>query len=126
MTLPSGSRTKSAAGRVPDRVRMPRARLRGCEILDLQRNVRDARMRQASIKMLVADRSAVVRHFAEHGWVVVDAVPEAARGRLAAWVDEIAALPDSTGPDSTGVLQHREARHLATSFHRYCLNHPRA
>jgi hypothetical protein len=53
---------------------------------------------------VVADRSAVVRHFTEHGWVVVDAVPEAARGRLATWVDEIAALPDSSG-----VLQHREA-----------------
>ncbi len=46
----------------------------------------------------------MVRHFREHGWVVVDALPLRARSQLAAWVDEIAALPESAG-----VLQHREA-----------------
>jgi ectoine hydroxylase-related dioxygenase (phytanoyl-CoA dioxygenase family) len=51
-----------------------------------------------------ADRSTEVRHFREHGWVVVDALPWRARSQLAAWVDEIAALPESVG-----VLQHREA-----------------
>jgi 2-aminoethylphosphonate dioxygenase len=51
-----------------------------------------------------ADQSSEVRHFREHGWVVVDALPLRARSQLAAWVDEVAALPESTG-----VLQHREA-----------------
>ena len=44
------------------------------------------------------------QHFREHGWVVVDALPWRARSELAAWVDEIAALPEAVG-----VLQHREA-----------------
>jgi ectoine hydroxylase-related dioxygenase (phytanoyl-CoA dioxygenase family) len=43
-------------------------------------------------------------HFSEHGWVVVDAVPPDARAALARWADEVAALPETTG-----VLQHREA-----------------
>jgi len=46
----------------------------------------------------------VVKHFREHGWVVVDALPVRARSQLAAWVDEVATLPESAG-----VLQHREA-----------------
>jgi hypothetical protein len=51
-----------------------------------------------------SDVDGAVRHFAEHGWAVVDAVPAAAAALLPAWVDEVAALPDATG-----VLQHREA-----------------
>ena len=44
-----------------------------------------------------------VEHFAENGWVVVDVLPDSTRALLAAWSDEVAALPESTG-----VLQHRE------------------
>jgi hypothetical protein len=49
------------------------------------------------------DLDAAAREFAERGWVVVDAVPPAAKAQLAAWVDEVAALPDSSG-----VWHHRE------------------
>lgn len=44
-----------------------------------------------------------VRHFATQGWVVVDVLPASTRASLAAWSDEVAALPESVG-----VLQHRE------------------
>jgi ectoine hydroxylase-related dioxygenase (phytanoyl-CoA dioxygenase family) len=44
-----------------------------------------------------------VRHFATHGWVVVDVLPASTRALLTAWSDEVAALPESAG-----VLQHRE------------------
>ncbi len=44
-----------------------------------------------------------VRHFAVQGWVVVDVLPPSTRASLAAWSDEVAALPESAG-----VLQHRE------------------
>jgi ectoine hydroxylase-related dioxygenase (phytanoyl-CoA dioxygenase family) len=50
------------------------------------------------------DLEASSRHFAEHGWVVVNAVPPATRARLSTWADEVAALSDASG-----VLQHREA-----------------
>jgi hypothetical protein len=50
------------------------------------------------------DLDDAVRHFAEHGWAVVDAVRPATVAQLPAWVDEVAGLPDTTG-----VLQHREA-----------------
>ena len=53
---------------------------------------------------MVADRDAIVDHFAEHGWVVVDAVPTSARAEFGAWADDVAALPDECG-----VLHHREA-----------------
>jgi len=46
----------------------------------------------------------VIRHFAEHGWVVADLIPPFARARLGEWVDEVAVLPDASG-----VLHHREA-----------------
>jgi 2-aminoethylphosphonate dioxygenase len=44
------------------------------------------------------------RHYAELGWVVVDALSSSERVELAGWVDDIAARPDGAG----GVLQHRE------------------
>jgi hypothetical protein len=44
------------------------------------------------------------RHFAEHGWVVVDALSPVEQRGLGSWVDEVAALPDGAG----GVLQHFE------------------
>jgi ectoine hydroxylase-related dioxygenase (phytanoyl-CoA dioxygenase family) len=50
------------------------------------------------------DLDGAAAHFAEHGWVMVDAVPPAARAALARWADEVAAFPESSG-----VLQHREA-----------------
>jgi hypothetical protein len=43
------------------------------------------------------------RHFAKRGWVVVDVLPPSTRALLAAWADEVAALPDASG-----VMQHRE------------------
>jgi Phytanoyl-CoA dioxygenase (PhyH) len=51
-----------------------------------------------------SELDAATTHFREHGWVVVDALSPPARGGLARWADEVAALPDATG-----VLQHREA-----------------
>jgi hypothetical protein len=48
---------------------------------------------------------ALVRHFAERGWVVVDALDASTVVALPHWVDEVAALADGEG----GVLQHREA-----------------
>jgi hypothetical protein len=50
------------------------------------------------------DRAGAIRHFNEHGWVVVDAVEPALATALPSWVDEVASLPDGTG----GVLQHFE------------------
>jgi hypothetical protein len=44
------------------------------------------------------------RHFAAHGWVVVDALSPDDQRDLGSWVDEVAALPDGDG----GVLQHFE------------------
>jgi hypothetical protein len=49
------------------------------------------------------DLDAAVRHFVEHGWVLVDALPGAVVSQLPGWVDEIAALTDASG-----VLQHHE------------------
>ena len=44
-----------------------------------------------------------VGHFAARGWVVVDLLTDSTRALLPTWVEEVAALPESTG-----VLQHRE------------------
>jgi hypothetical protein len=44
-----------------------------------------------------------VRHFATHGWVIVDALTPSTQALLASWADEVAAMPESSG-----VLQHRE------------------
>jgi hypothetical protein len=52
----------------------------------------------------VHERSELVEHFRELGWVAVDAVSPAAARALAGWVDEIAALADGTD----GILQHFE------------------
>ena len=51
-----------------------------------------------------ADRADAIRHFAERGWVAVDAIEPALAASLPRWVDEVASLPD--GVD--GVLQHFE------------------
>jgi hypothetical protein len=50
------------------------------------------------------DRAGTIRHFEEHGWVVVDALEPSVAKALPNWVDEIASLPDGAG----GVLQHYE------------------
>jgi hypothetical protein len=46
---------------------------------------------------------ASAQHFAEHGWVLVDSLDQTQQAHLSAWVDEVTALPDSSG-----VLQYRE------------------
>jgi hypothetical protein len=46
---------------------------------------------------------AAAREFATRGWVVLDLLPRSTRALLAAWADDVAALPESTG-----VLQHHE------------------
>jgi hypothetical protein len=51
-----------------------------------------------------ADRVALVHHFHECGWVIVDAVEPDTTELLPGWVDEVASLPDGEG----GVLQHFE------------------
>ncbi len=80
----------------------------GCTLAHRSRErtgfARGATASLSTVIRVAADESAILQHFAEHGWVVVDAIPASARRRLGRWVDEIAALPDSTG-----VLQHREA-----------------
>jgi len=50
------------------------------------------------------ERDALVGHFTEKGWVVVDALDAVDADTLVGWVDEVAALPDGSG----GVLQHFE------------------
>jgi ectoine hydroxylase-related dioxygenase (phytanoyl-CoA dioxygenase family) len=50
------------------------------------------------------DLDAAAGHFAEHGWVMVDVLPPDVVARLPRWVDEVAALSETTG-----VLQHHEA-----------------
>ncbi|MDQ1429676.1 MAG: 2-aminoethylphosphonate dioxygenase [Actinomycetota bacterium] len=54
--------------------------------------------------MTVRDLERASRHFAEHGWAVVDALSPDEQRDLGRWVDEVAALPDGAG----GVLQHSE------------------
>jgi hypothetical protein len=51
-----------------------------------------------------ADRDALVRHFADEGWVVVDALDATDIDALPSWVDAVSELPDGVG----GVLQHHE------------------
>ena len=53
--------------------------------------------------MTLPDLGCAAREFAVRGWVVVDAVPPAAKEQLARWADEVAGLPDSAG-----VWHHRE------------------
>jgi Phytanoyl-CoA dioxygenase (PhyH) len=53
--------------------------------------------------MAAPDLDAAARRFAERGWVLVDVLPPSTRAHLAAWVDDVAALPEASG-----VLQHRE------------------
>jgi ectoine hydroxylase-related dioxygenase (phytanoyl-CoA dioxygenase family) len=50
------------------------------------------------------DLDDAVRHFAEYGWVIVDALPRSVVAQLPVWADEVAALPEATG-----VLRHLEA-----------------
>lgn len=50
------------------------------------------------------DRTGMIEHFREHGWVAVEALDATAAGALSGWVDEVAALAD--GAD--GLLQHFE------------------
>jgi len=52
----------------------------------------------------VSDRAALVQHFQERGWVIVDALVPATAARVPKWVNEIAALADG----EHGVLQHFE------------------
>ena len=42
------------------------------------------------------DLDAAVGHFAEHGWVLVDALPPTVAAELPGWVDEVAALADAS------------------------------
>jgi hypothetical protein len=51
-----------------------------------------------------AERVALLAHFHERGWVIVDAVDPATVELLSGWVDEVASLPNQEG----GVLQHFE------------------
>ena len=44
-----------------------------------------------------------VQQFETRGWVVLDVLPRSTHALLAAWADEVAALPESSG-----VLQHHE------------------
>ena len=50
----------------------------------------------------IADASAEVTHFIEHGWVLTRSHPNP--DQVARWVDEVAAWPDADGP----WLHHRE------------------
>jgi Phytanoyl-CoA dioxygenase (PhyH) len=50
------------------------------------------------------DRTGMIEHFREHGWVAVEALDPTQTAALAGWVDEVATLPDG----SDGVLQHFE------------------
>src|ERR1700675_3190840 len=50
------------------------------------------------------ERTGMIEHFRDHGWVAVEAVRHADATALAGWVDEVAALPDGHG----GILQHFE------------------
>ena len=55
--------------------------------------------------MTVAGLRRAAQHFAEHGWVAVDALSPIEQVDLGAWVDEVAARPHG---DGGGVLQHFE------------------
>ena len=52
----------------------------------------------------VTDLARASRHFAEHGWVAVDALAPIEQAALTEWVDEIAVRPDG----DEGILQHFE------------------
>ena len=52
----------------------------------------------------VSDRAALVHHFHERGWVIIDAIEPVTAAKLPEWVDEVAALADG----ERGVLQHFE------------------
>ena len=52
----------------------------------------------------VSDRVALVHHFHERGWVIIDAIEPATAAHVSGWVDEVAALADG----ERGVLQHFE------------------
>jgi hypothetical protein len=52
----------------------------------------------------VSDRAALVRHFHERGWVIIDAIGPATAASVPEWVDDVAALADG----ERGVLQHFE------------------
>ena len=52
----------------------------------------------------VSERAALVRHFEERGWVVIDAINPAMAAKVPGWVDEVAASTDG----ERGVLQHFE------------------
>lgn len=55
-------------------------------------------------QVIVPDLDRAIRHFTEHGWVVVEALSPDEQHHLGRWVDEVAALPDGAG----GVWQHFE------------------
>ena len=54
--------------------------------------------------LAASERSGLVEHFREFGWVAVDALDADSRAALPGWVDEVAAWPADAGE----VLQHHE------------------